>query len=153
VLRHLDRAAHLIAAASAALTGRGVACNIARMRACRPASGPVFVLLLAAALTLPSAGAQATYYTLKEWIALPRAEREIYLAGAYDSLIAVGAGGEAARVALHYRSCVARARLTLRDLTAGVAAHARKHPFEVTVPVQTALVRYLIARCGKAGDA
>ena len=106
----------------------------------------VLTLVVLMALTSPAA---ANFYTLQEWSQLNRAQRENYIAGAFDSMITVGSGEESEKVALHYRDCVKGARMALSQLTDNVLRFAKSRPDVQTGPVQTALVRYLVSACGE----
>jgi hypothetical protein len=118
-----------------------------------PAS-PVFrsrMRFAIAALILlgPLAPVRANFYAYQEWVALNRAEREIYLAGAFDSLTSFGTGADEVGISHHYETCVRNAKMDLSQLTQNVIRFARDKPELHTGSVQLALLRYLIAACGQ----
>jgi hypothetical protein len=92
---------------------------------------------------------RANFYTYQEWVALNRAERETYLAGAFDSLTSFGTGADEVGISHHYETCVRNAKMDLSQLTQNVIRFARDKPELHTGSVQLALLRYLIAACGQ----
>ena len=107
------------------------------------------LVMAAVVSTLLAAPALANFYTLQEWSALSPAMRDNYIAGAVDSMITVGTGEESDAAAVHYRSCIKDARMSLSQLSANVLRFAKARPEVQTGPVQAALVRYLINACGE----
>jgi len=95
------------------------------------------------------APARANFYTYQEWLALNRAERETYLAGAFDSLTSFGTGADEVGISHHYETCVRNGKMDLSQLTQNVIRFARDKPELHTGSVQLALLRYLIAACGQ----
>ena len=92
---------------------------------------------------------RANFYTYQEWVALNRAERETYLAGAFDSLTSFGTGADQVGISRHYETCVRNAKMDLSQLTQNVIRFVRDKPELHTGSVQLALLRYLIAACGQ----
>jgi hypothetical protein len=93
---------------------------------------------------LGSSAAQSNYFMYQNWSALNEDSRIAYLAGAFDSLLVFMPD-----VGDHYETCLARAKMQTSQLTAHVLSYAKDKPALQTGSVQNALVRYLLAVCGK----
>jgi hypothetical protein len=101
---------------------------------------------------LASTSAQSYYLTYQQWLAMPEVARDAYLMGAFDgfeydnSTLLSPAWEQAA--ALHYETCLSKAKMTNGQLAANVLNYAKDKPKLQTGPVQEALIDYLFAACG-----
>src|SRR5260370_10498694 len=68
---------------------------------------------------------RANFYTYEEWVALNRAERETYVAGAFDSLTSFGTSEQEIEVSRHYELCVRNANMDRSQLAQNVIQLAR----------------------------
>ena len=103
----------------------------------------ISVLLLS---TIP-ARAQNVYLNYGQWEQMPPALREMYVAGAFDTLSTVTVP-ERVSVARHYNECVSKAGLTTGQLAENMKEYADTQPDLQHKPVPIALMRYLISLCG-----
>ena len=104
----------------------------------------VTILLL---LSTISAHAQNVFLTYSQWEQMPISLREMYVAGAFDTLSTVTAV-EQVSIVQHYNECVAKARLNLHQLAENMKEYAETQPDLQDKPTPGALLRYLISLCG-----
>jgi hypothetical protein len=105
-----------------------------------------FLTLALLLLTTP-AHAQSVFLSYSQWAQLPKNLREIYVAGAFDTLSTVTTPEQVSYVK-HYNECVAKAALNLSELAENVKEYAATQPDVQSKPVPTAIMRYLISLCG-----
>ena len=113
-------------------------------------------LLIVAALAVagPSA-ARGVYWTYQQWADASESERVAYITGAVDSIMILVHGHEdrrvvafTTRVASHYSQCLVRSTLTNTQLAENVLRFAENRHDLHAMPVQAALLQYLISVCG-----
>ena len=109
-----------------------------------------FFTLALLLLTTP-AHAQSVFLNYGQWAQMPINLREIYVAGAFDTLSTVTTP-EQVSYAKHYNECVAKAELNLSQLAKNVKEYAETQPDVQSKPVTTAFMRYLISLCGLPAD-
>ena len=63
--------------------------------------------------------AYGQFFTYSEWERLPEEERQAYLAGAFDTVVAVTEAEDpwGLKKSLHYRQCIRDSHMTLKDLS------------------------------------
>ena len=105
------------------------------------------VLLLSTTL----AHGQSVFLTYHQWEQLPVNLREIYVAGAFDTLSTVTTP-EQVNYVKHYNECVAKAALNLREVAESMKAYAEAQPDLRDKPTPFALLRYLVSICGPAAQ-
>ena len=81
-----------------------------------------FVTIVLLFLTSP-AYAQSVFLTYRQWEQMPVNLREIYVAGAFDTLSTVTTP-EQVNLVKHYNECVAKAALNLHELAENMKAYA-----------------------------
>jgi hypothetical protein len=91
--------------------------------------------------------AQSTYLNYSQWKQMPNALKEMYVAGAFDTLSTVTTQ-EHLTFSKHYNECVAKAGLSTRQLTENVQEYAESQPDLQAKPAPFALLRYVISLCG-----
>jgi hypothetical protein len=109
-----------------------------------------FVTIALLFLTTP-AYAQSVFLTYRQWEQLPVNLREIYVAGAFDTLSTVTTP-EQVNYVKHYNECVAKAALNLRELAENMKAYAETQSDLRDKPTPGALLRYLVSICGPAAQ-
>jgi hypothetical protein len=109
-----------------------------------------FVTIALLFLTTP-AYAQSVFLTYRQWEQLPGNLREIYVAGAFDTLSTVTTP-EQVNYVKHYNECVAKAALNLRELAENMKAYAETQSDLRDKPTPGALLRYLVSICGPAAQ-
>src|SRR5258705_9139460 len=91
--------------------------------------------------------AQALYLNYGQWEQMPMSLREMYVAGAFDTLSVV-AIPQQAPVARHFNECVAKTGLSTAQLAQNVKEYAEARPDVQRKPIPNVLMRYLISVCG-----
>jgi hypothetical protein len=109
----------------------------------------VTIALLFLATTLH---AQSLYLNYGQWEQMATSFREMYVAGAFETLSVVGIRQQAP-VARHYNECVAKNGLSIAQLAQNVKEYAEARPDVQSKPIPIVLMRYLISLCGLPGDA
>jgi len=104
----------------------------------------IIIVLL---LSTVQAHAQNVYLNYSQWVQMPPALREMYVAGAFDALSTVTVS-ERVSVAKHYNECVSKAGLTTGQLEENMKEYADTQPDLQHKPVPVALMRYLVSLCG-----
>jgi hypothetical protein len=107
-----------------------------------------FVTILLLLSTTP-AHAQNVFLTYGQWEQMPISLREMYVAGAFDTLSTV-TSAEHVSFAEHYNECIAKARLNLHQLAENMKEYAETQPDLRDKPTPGALLRYLVSLCGPA---
>jgi hypothetical protein len=101
---------------------------------------------------LLSSAAQAYYVTFQQWQAMPELDRKSYIAGAIDSFVYDNSSfllpPSSRAAALHFETCLSRAKMSNGQLAANVLNFASDKPKLQTGPVQSVLIDYLVAACG-----
>jgi hypothetical protein len=94
--------------------------------------------------------AYGQFFTYSEWKRLPEELRQVYLAGAFDTVVGIveaedpwGLNGS-----LHYQKCIRDSHMTLRQLSQNVIAFAATNPELQGMVVVQALLLYLQSLCG-----
>ena len=105
-----------------------------------------FVTIVLLCLTIP-AYAQSIFLTYSQWEQMPINLREIYVAGAFDTLSTVTTA-EQVNIIKHYNDCVAKTRVNLHQLAENMKAYAETQPDLRYKPAPFAFMRYLISICG-----
>jgi len=105
-----------------------------------------FITIVVLLLTTP-AHAQNVFLLYNQWEQMPKALREMYVAGAFDTLSTVTTA-EQVSLAKHYNECIAKARLSMSQLTENMKEYADAQPDLQSKPAAGALLRYLISLCG-----
>jgi hypothetical protein len=108
----------------------------------------VTIVLLFSTTTLH---AQSLYLNYGQWEQMPTSFREMYVAGAFDTLSVV-AIPQQAPVARHFNECVVKTGLTTAQLAQNVKEYAEARPDAQSKPIPNVLMRYLISLCGLPGD-
>jgi hypothetical protein len=108
-------------------------------------------LTLVLLLLTTSAHAQSVFLTYGQWEQMPKNLREIYVAGAFDTLSTVSTP-EQVNFVKHYNECIAKARLNLSQLTENMETYAETQPDLRDKPTPGALLRYLVSICGPAAQ-
>ena len=101
-------------------------------------------------LTTP-AYAQSVFLTYSQWEQMPINLREVYVAGAFDTLSTVTTP-EQVNYVKHYNECVAKAKFDLHQLAENMKAYAETQPDLRDKPTPGALLRYLVSICGPAAQ-
>ena len=104
------------------------------------------------ALLFSTVPASALYITYSQWVGLPPGERSRYMAGAFDSLVSIADDDRGRSISVHYEQCVARAKMTDRQLADNVIQFAVSRPGLHVGTVQSALIEYLVTACGLPGS-
>jgi len=97
-------------------------------------------------LTTPTY-AQSVFLTYSQWEQLPTNLREMYIAGAFDTLSTVTTP-EQVHLVKRYNECVVDARLNLQQLVQNMKEYAETQPDLRDKPTPGALLRYLLKLCG-----
>jgi hypothetical protein len=105
-----------------------------------------FIIIVLLLSTIP-ARAQNAYLNYGQWKQMPPTLREMYVAGAFDTLSTVTVH-EGVSVARHYNECVSKAGLTTGQLEENMKEYADTQPDLQSKPVPVALMRYLVSLCG-----
>jgi hypothetical protein len=94
--------------------------------------------------------AYGQFFTYSEWERLPEEERQVYLAGAFDTVVGVEEAEDpwGLKNSLHYRKCMRDSHMTLRQLSQNVIAFAAIKPELKDTWVARALLLYLQSLCG-----
>jgi hypothetical protein len=109
-----------------------------------------FLTLVVLLLTTP-AHAQSVFLTYSQWEQMPTNLREVYVAGAFDTLSTVSTP-EQFNFVKHYNECIVKARLNLSQLTENMKTYAETQPDLRDKPTPGALLRYLVSICGPAAQ-
>jgi hypothetical protein len=90
------------------------------------------------------------FFTYSEWEQLPEEERQVYLAGAFDTVVGITEAEDpwGLKTSLHYRNCIRDSHMTLRQLTQNVIAFGATKPEVKDTWVVGALLLYLQSLCG-----
>jgi hypothetical protein len=107
-----------------------------------------FVTIVLLFLTTPAC-AQSVFLTYRQWEQMPINLREIYVAGAFDTLSTVTTP-EQVDFVKHYNECVAKAKFDLHQLAENMKAYAETQPDLRDRPTPFALLHYLVSICGPA---
>jgi hypothetical protein len=91
--------------------------------------------------------AQTIYLNYSQWEQMPTSLREMYVAGAVDTLSTVAIPQQTS-IARHYNECIAKARLSAAQLAQNMKEYAEINPDVQSKPAPNALMRYLISLCG-----
>ena len=96
--------------------------------------------------------AYGQFFTYSEWERLPEEERQVYLAGAFDTMVGITEAEDpwGLKTSLHYRKCIRDSRMTLRQLSQNVIAFAATKPELKDTWMVGALRLYLQSLCGLA---
>ena len=72
--------------------------------------------------------AYGQFFTYSEWERLPEEERQVYLAGAFGTVVAVTEAEDpwGLKKSLHYRQCIRDSHMTLKELSQNVIICASK---------------------------
>src|SRR5262249_27021326 len=105
-----------------------------------------FITLVLLLSTTP-AHAQGIYLNYSQWKQMPNALKEMYVAGAFDTLSTVTTQ-EHLTFRRHYNECVVKAGLSTRQLTENMQEYAESQPDLQAKAAPFALLRYLISLCG-----
>ena len=102
------------------------------------------ILLVSASL------AYGQFFTYSEWERLPEELREVYLAGAFDTVVGVTEAEDpwGLKKSLHYRQCIRDSHMTLKELSQNVITFAQAKPELRGTWVVAALLLYLQSLCG-----
>ena len=100
-------------------------------------------------IALISSAAQANYFTYQQWLAMNETARVLYISGAYDSFVTILSDEQSVTNSSYFKKCIQTAQMTNAQLAANVLNFAKDRPELHTDAVQTALLGYLIAACGK----
>ena len=94
--------------------------------------------------------AYGQFFTYSQWERLPQKERQVYLAGAFDTVVGVTEAEDpwGLKTSLHYRKCIRHSHVTLRQLSQNVIAFAATKPELKDTWVVGALLPYLQSLCG-----
>jgi len=95
--------------------------------------------------------AQSLYLKYGQWEQMPTGLREMYVAGAFDTLSVV-AIPQQAPVARYYNECVAKNGLSVAKLAQNMKEHAEAQSTAQNKPVPNVMMRYLISLCGLPED-
>src|SRR5262245_64852311 len=101
----------------------------------------VTILLL---LSTAPAYAQSVFLTYSQWEQMPTNLREVYVAGAFDTLSTVSTP-EQVNFVKHNNECNAKAKLNLGQLTENIKAYAETQPDLRDKPTPGALLRYPVS--------
>ena len=96
--------------------------------------------------------AYGQFFTYSQWERLPEEERQVYLAGAFDTVVGVTEAEDpwGLKNSLHYRQCIRDSHMTLKQLSQNVIAFAQTKPELKDTWVVQALLLYLQSLCGLA---
>jgi len=96
--------------------------------------------------------AYGQFFTYSEWERLPEEERQVYLAGAFGTVVAVTEAEDpwGLKKSLHYRQCIRDSHMTLKELSQNVITFAQAKPELRGTWVVAALLLYLQSLCGLA---
>ena len=96
--------------------------------------------------------AYGQFFTYSEWERLPEEERQVYLAGAFDTVVAVTEAEDpwGLKKSLHYRQCIRDSHMTLKQLSQNMIAFKQTKPELKNTRVVQALLLYLQSLCGLA---
>ena len=74
--------------------------------------------------------AYGQFFTYSEWRRLPEELRQVYLAGAFDTVVGIAEAEDpwGLKTSLHYRKCIRHSHVTLRRLSQNVIAFAATKP-------------------------
>jgi hypothetical protein len=94
--------------------------------------------------------AYGQFFTYLQWERLPDEQRQLYLAGAFDSVVGVAEAEDpwGLKNSLHYRKCIRDSHMTLRQLSQNVIAFAATKTELQGMWVVQALLLYLQNFCG-----
>jgi hypothetical protein len=108
-------------------------------------------VILLAATAIAHGGA---FFKYSQWERLPEEAREMYLAGAFDTIVGIAdveSPGSLKR-SYHYQDCLNKSDMNLQQLTQNVIAFARARPELQGTWTQIALGQYLNTLCGLPPD-
>jgi|SRR5262245_9536044 len=94
--------------------------------------------------------AQSLYLKYGQWEQMPTGLREMYVAGAFDTLSVV-AIPQQAPVARYPNECVSKTGLSPAELAQSMKDYAEAQPNVQNKPIPNVLMRYLISLCGLPG--
>ncbi|MEH2590273.1 hypothetical protein [Bradyrhizobium sp. AZCC 1721] len=106
-------------------------------------------ILVAALVAVSTAASHAVFFTYSEWARMPDNLRAVYISGLYDALISFVDNDSGEKVALHYQTCISRAKMQNAQLAENTLAYAKSRPNVQSSGVGGALIGYLIELCGK----
>jgi hypothetical protein len=94
--------------------------------------------------------AYGQFFTYLQWERLPDEQRQLYLAGAFDSVVGVAEAEDpwGLKNSLLYRKCIRDSHMTPRQLSQNVIAFAATKPELQGMWVVQALLLYLQNLCG-----
>jgi hypothetical protein len=94
--------------------------------------------------------AYGQFFTYSEWEGLPEELRQVYLAGAFDTVVGIAEAEDpwGLKSSLHYQKCIRDNHMTLRQLSQNVIAFAATKPELQGMLVVQALLLYLQSLCG-----
>lgn len=98
---------------------------------------------------LYSTSALSHYFSYKSWLAASEADREAYIAGAFDSFVFYSDTDEGHETNQHFRVCVDRLRLSPKRFANELSSFGANHNHMQAGAVQALIVDYLIAVCGR----
>ena len=104
----------------------------------------VFLFLLATS-SVANAG---QYYSYRQWVALDKSLRSVYIAGVFDSLLGIVKDRNDLPVTKHYDDCITRANTADSELADNIMAFVKTRPALQERSVSGALINYLIDFCG-----
>jgi hypothetical protein len=95
-------------------------------------------------VTLLSSPASAQFYSYEDFDRQPPAVKYVYVTGEIDMFLAIQASG-AKR--LDIGECIRDAKISIKEITENMQAHARTHPELQNGSVATPLLGYLAELC------
>jgi hypothetical protein len=107
------------------------------------------VLLVAMAAVLSTAPALSVFLTGSQWLSMNASDQTTYVAGVYDALVSFVGSAEEARTASHYQNCVARSKMSPRQMSENIKAFVAGRPEFHAKPMAVAVGSYLFDVCGK----
>jgi hypothetical protein len=101
-------------------------------------------------LSVSTSLAYGQFFTYSQWERLPEEERQVYLAGVFDTVVGVEEPEDpwGLKNSVHYRKCMRDSHMTLRQLSQNVIAFAATKPELKDTWVVRALLLYLQTLCG-----
>jgi hypothetical protein len=107
----------------------------------------IIVLATALLLAAPQRG-QAVYVMYEQWAALSPDDEALYIAGSIDALTTFAMRPpETFKTFRDYSSCLARSKMSAKQLAQNVKTFASTRPQLHTLSVGAALLQYLTAAC------
>ena len=93
--------------------------------------------------------ANANYFNYERWSRMTPDSRQLYIAGAFDSMVSFSANDIESRINRHYDSCISRLKMTNMSLANNLLDYVNENPDLRGGSVQTAMIKYLIELCGR----